>query len=133
MADRRQQLPVQRRYLAAVVGKPCARLMSCQPSAGGTLMNTATVRYDGTVHDFMLLNALCQTQAARAAIGQANMFLSRALGTLADLLDSGDGQVREAREDQRGELEGVRRRGVLRAGNGDDSHARGGGRPHPIA
>jgi len=41
----------------------------------------ATVRYDGTVHDFILLNVLCQTQAARAAIGQANMFLSRALGT----------------------------------------------------
>ena len=40
-----------------------------------------TVRYDGTVHDFMLLNALSQTQAARAAIGQATMFLRSALGT----------------------------------------------------
>jgi acetyl esterase/lipase len=39
------------------------------------------VRYDGTVHDFMLLNALSQTLAARAAIDQANMFLRRALGT----------------------------------------------------
>jgi acetyl esterase/lipase len=39
------------------------------------------VRYDGTVHDFMLLNALSQTQAARAAIGQATMFLRSALGT----------------------------------------------------
>src|SRR5260221_6939442 len=91
------------------------------------------VRYDGTVHDFMLLNALCQTQAARAAIGQANMFLSRALGTLADLLDSGDGQVPEAREDEGAELERVRRRGALTAGNGDDPHSRGAGRPHPRA
>jgi acetyl esterase len=40
-----------------------------------------TVRYDGTVHDFMLLNALSQTQATRAAIGQASMFLRNALGT----------------------------------------------------
>jgi acetyl esterase len=40
-----------------------------------------TVRYDGTVHDFMLLNALSQTQATRAAVGQASMFLSSALGT----------------------------------------------------
>lgn len=40
-----------------------------------------TVRYDGTVHDFMLLNALSQTQATRAAIGQACMFLRKALGT----------------------------------------------------
>jgi acetyl esterase len=40
-----------------------------------------TVRYDGTVHDFMLLNALSQTQATRAAIGQACMFLRNALGT----------------------------------------------------
>jgi acetyl esterase len=39
------------------------------------------VRYDGTVHDFMLLNALSQTQAACAAIGQASMFLRTALGS----------------------------------------------------
>jgi acetyl esterase len=40
-----------------------------------------TVRYDGTIHDFMLLNALSQTKAARAAIGQATSFLQGALGT----------------------------------------------------
>ena len=34
-----------------------------------------TVRYDGTCHDFMLLNALSQTKATRAAIGQATAFL----------------------------------------------------------
>jgi acetyl esterase len=40
-----------------------------------------TVRYDGTVHDFMLLNSLSQTHAARAAIAQATSFLRAALGT----------------------------------------------------
>jgi acetyl esterase len=40
-----------------------------------------TVRYDGTVHDFMLLNSLSQTRAARAAIGQATAFLRAAVGT----------------------------------------------------
>jgi len=34
-----------------------------------------TVRYDGTCHDFMLLNALSQTKAARAAIAEATAFL----------------------------------------------------------
>lgn len=40
-----------------------------------------TVRYDGTVHDFMLLNSLRDTHATRAAIGQATAFLRDALGT----------------------------------------------------
>ena len=40
-----------------------------------------TVRYDGTIHDFMLLNALSDTEAARAAIGQATAFLRAGLGT----------------------------------------------------
>ncbi len=40
-----------------------------------------TVRYDGTIHDFMLLNALSQTRATRAAIGQATAFLRAGLGT----------------------------------------------------
>jgi acetyl esterase len=40
-----------------------------------------TVRYDGTIHDFMLLNALSDTRAARAAIGQATSFLRAGLGT----------------------------------------------------
>ena len=41
-----------------------------------------TVRYDGTIHDFMLLNPLSQTTAARAAIDQATTFLRGApLGT----------------------------------------------------
>src|SRR6266436_1529651 len=34
-----------------------------------------TVRYDGIIHDFMLLNALSQTKAARGAISQATSFL----------------------------------------------------------
>ena len=40
-----------------------------------------TVRYDGTVHDFMLLDSLSQSHAARAATAQAIAFLRAALGT----------------------------------------------------
>ena len=40
-----------------------------------------TVRFDGTIHDFMLLNALSDTRATRAAIGQATAFLRAGLGT----------------------------------------------------
>ncbi len=40
-----------------------------------------TVRYDGIIHDFMLLNALSDTRAARAAISQACSFLRGGLGT----------------------------------------------------
>ena len=40
-----------------------------------------TVRYDGTIHDFMLLNSLSETRATRAAIGQATAYLRAGLGT----------------------------------------------------
>jgi acetyl esterase len=40
-----------------------------------------TVRYDGTIHDFMLLNALSETSATRAAIDQATVFLRAGLRT----------------------------------------------------
>jgi acetyl esterase/lipase len=40
-----------------------------------------TVRYDGTIHDFMLLNTLSQTHATRAAITQATAFLRQAFET----------------------------------------------------
>ena len=40
-----------------------------------------TVRFDGTIHDFMLLNALSETRATRAAISQATAFLRAGLGT----------------------------------------------------
>ena len=40
-------------------------------------------RYQGIIHDFVMLNALRQTRAARAAIEQATDFLSEALGTRA--------------------------------------------------
>lgn len=40
-----------------------------------------TVRYDGTVHDFMLLNSLSDTRATRASVAQATAFLRDALGT----------------------------------------------------
>jgi acetyl esterase len=37
--------------------------------------NVTTVRYEGIIHDFAMLNALADTNAARAAIDQANRFL----------------------------------------------------------
>jgi acetyl esterase/lipase len=40
-----------------------------------------TVRYDGTIHDFMLLNSLSDTRATRAAIDQATAFLRAGLKT----------------------------------------------------
>ncbi|HEV2377705.1 MAG TPA: alpha/beta hydrolase [Streptosporangiaceae bacterium] len=40
-----------------------------------------TVRFDGMIHDFMLLDALSETRAARAAIDQATAFLRAGLGT----------------------------------------------------
>jgi acetyl esterase len=40
-----------------------------------------TVRYDGTIHDFMLLNSLSETSATRAAIDQATAFLRAGLRT----------------------------------------------------
>jgi acetyl esterase len=40
-----------------------------------------TVRYNGTIHDFMLLNALSETRSTRAAIEQATAFLRAGLGT----------------------------------------------------
>ncbi|TVZ05661.1 alpha/beta hydrolase [Trebonia kvetii] len=40
-----------------------------------------TVRFDGTIHDFMLLDALRETRAARAAVDQATAFLRAGLGT----------------------------------------------------
>ncbi len=42
---------------------------------------TTTVRYNGTLHDFMMLNPLRGTQAATAAIEQAIHVLRKALGT----------------------------------------------------
>jgi acetyl esterase len=44
-------------------------------------VQVTTVRYDGVVHDFMLLNAMSDAKATRAAIAQATEFLRDALGT----------------------------------------------------
>ncbi len=41
-----------------------------------------TVRYDGVVHDFMLLNAMSQAKATRAAIAQATEFLREAFAAV---------------------------------------------------
>ena len=39
------------------------------------------VRYQGIIHDFVMLNALRETHAAEAAIAQAVTVLRAALGT----------------------------------------------------
>ena len=41
-----------------------------------------TVRYDGIIHDFMMLNPLSETHATRAAIEQATATLRQALHTV---------------------------------------------------
>src|SRR3954471_17112630 len=48
--------------------------------AAGTAVTT--VRYDGITHDFMMLNALSDTHATRAAIAQAIATLGNALNTV---------------------------------------------------
>jgi acetyl esterase/lipase len=40
-----------------------------------------TVRYDGVIHDFMLLNPMSEAKGTRAAIDQATAYLRQALGT----------------------------------------------------
>jgi acetyl esterase len=40
-----------------------------------------TVRYEGAIHDFMLLNPMSEAKATRAAIAQATAHLREALGT----------------------------------------------------
>lgn len=47
----------------------------------GAGVDVTTVRYDGAIHDFMLLDPLRDTRAARAATAQAAAFLRAALGT----------------------------------------------------
>jgi acetyl esterase len=42
-------------------------------------VRVTSVRYNGTVHDFVMLNPLADTPAVRAAIAQANAFLKDAL------------------------------------------------------
>jgi acetyl esterase len=44
-------------------------------------VRTAAVRYNGTIHDFMMLNPLRETAAAASAIEQAIHALRQALGT----------------------------------------------------
>lgn len=41
-------------------------------------VTVTSARYNGTIHDFVMLNALADTPAARAAISQANTFLRNA-------------------------------------------------------
>src|SRR5262249_49539908 len=42
-------------------------------------VDVTAVRYDGTIHDFMMLNALAETNAARNAVAQAAHVLNTVL------------------------------------------------------
>jgi acetyl esterase len=42
-------------------------------------VDVTAVRFLGTLHDFVMLNALAKTPATRAAIALANMYLNNAL------------------------------------------------------
>ena len=42
-------------------------------------MRVTSTRYNGTIHDFVLLNALAETPAVRGALAQANAALKAAL------------------------------------------------------
>jgi acetyl esterase/lipase len=44
-------------------------------------VRTTSVRYNGTIHDFMMLNPLRQTAATAGAVEQAIHVLRKALGT----------------------------------------------------
>jgi acetyl esterase len=44
-------------------------------------VRVTAVRYLGTIHDFMMLNAITETPAPRAAIAQACLLLRQALWT----------------------------------------------------
>ncbi len=44
-------------------------------------MPITTVRYNGVLHDFILLNPLSETRATQAAIAQVSAFLHDALST----------------------------------------------------
>ena len=70
---------------------------------------TTAVRYGGTIHDFVMLNALHETQAARAAITQAGAVLREALRGGADTGDGAAGaQVLAPRGPQQPEASPVR-------------------------
>jgi acetyl esterase len=45
-------------------------------------VDVTAVRYEGVFHDFMLLKALAETNAARAAVAQAAQALKSALSRL---------------------------------------------------
>lgn len=54
---------------------------ACAAKLRAAGVSVTTVRYDGVVHDFMLLNAMSESRATRAAIAQATAHLRAALGT----------------------------------------------------
>ena len=44
-------------------------------------VRVTSVRYNGTIHDFMMLNSLAATPAVRTAVGQASGYLRNAFAS----------------------------------------------------
>jgi acetyl esterase len=44
----------------------------------GAGVTVTSIRYDGAIHDLVMLNAVADTPAARAGIAQANAFMRNA-------------------------------------------------------
>ncbi len=44
-------------------------------------MTVESVRYNGTIHDFMLLNPIAETPAVRGAVDQASDYLRKVFTT----------------------------------------------------
>jgi hypothetical protein len=95
-AEARRQLGQPPGHLVGLTGKvrwPQGSRPGCAPRAHSRSRSSlrvrsssagvpvTTVRYDGTIHDFMLLNALSETQATRAAIGKVTALLRAGLCT----------------------------------------------------
>lgn len=59
-------------------------------------VRTTSVRYNGIIHDFMMLNPVRETAAATAAIEQAISVLRKALGTTSSTSASGHEMARRA-------------------------------------
>ena len=49
-------------------------------------MRVTSLRYNGTIHDFMLLNPIAGTPAVRAAVDQTSRYLRAAFGERAPVV-----------------------------------------------
>jgi acetyl esterase len=63
---------------------PCIALLRGEAASGllaAAGVAVSSVRYNGTIHDFMLLNPIANTPAVRAAVQQASGYLREVFGS----------------------------------------------------